>query len=138
MPRYQAHVIGREGRWWAVWIPALGDAARTQAKRLGDVATEARDYIAVTLDLSPSAIDIDVTFTLDDLAPGRDINAHTQRIRETRDQIAALQTKLLTESAELAVVLDRAGIPTRDIATLVGLAFQRACRDTDESSRHDT
>ncbi|WP_130915728.1 hypothetical protein [Nocardia cyriacigeorgica] len=124
-----------------MWIPALGDAARTQAKRLGDVATEARDYVAVTLDLSPAAIDIDVTFTLDNLAPGRDINARIQRIRDTREQIAALQTMLLTESAELAVEFDRAGIPSRDIATLVGLACHAGSavgRSERGDSRQDT
>lgn len=48
---YEVHVTGREGRWWAIEIPALGGI--TQAVRLADVESEARNYIAVTLDVAP-------------------------------------------------------------------------------------
>lgn len=58
--KYQAHVTGREGRWWAVAIPALGEYAHTQARHLADVETEARDYIATSLDVAPSTIEVDV------------------------------------------------------------------------------
>lgn len=55
---YDVHVTGREGRWWAIEIPALNGV--TQAARLADVEAESRDYIAVTLDVAPSTVQVRV------------------------------------------------------------------------------
>lgn len=72
---YEVHVTGREGRWWAVAIPQLGADAVTQAARLADVAAEARDYIAVTLDVRPSTVDVRVT--VDDTPHAHDVQARS-------------------------------------------------------------
>jgi hypothetical protein len=59
-PKYTALVTGREGQWWALSIPELGPDARTQARRLDEVEDEARDYIATTLDVPPSTVDVEM------------------------------------------------------------------------------
>lgn len=70
--KYEAHITGREGRWWAITIPALGEDAQTQARRIDDVADEARDYLAVTLDVAPSSIEVEVI--IDDIGNARMIS----------------------------------------------------------------
>ena len=47
---YDAHVIGKQGRWWVIEIPELGPYAVTQALELEEVEATVLDYIAVTWD----------------------------------------------------------------------------------------
>lgn len=118
---YEVRVTGREGRWWAVEIPELNGV--TQAARLADVETEARDYIAVTLDVAPSTVDVHVV--IDDTPHARRLQERAERVRAARQQVVAIETEALRETGLLARELTRDGVPTRDIATLVGVSFQR-------------
>lgn len=118
---YEVHVTGREGRWWAVEIPQLDGV--TQAARLADVAAEARDYIAVTLDVPPSTVDVRVI--VDDTPHARDVQARSERILATRQQAEALEAAAIEDAQALVRELTRDGVPMRDIATLVGVSFQR-------------
>ncbi|WP_280363781.1 tetratricopeptide repeat protein [Nocardia abscessus] len=121
--RYTAHVTGRDGRWWAVWIPALGEDARTQARRLADVENEARDYISVTLDVPPSEVDVEVY--VDDIEKARDIQQRSSWILAARKQIELLETEVQKATKSLVGDLSNVNVPIRDIATLVGTTFQR-------------
>ena len=114
---YEVHITGREGRWWAIEIPELG--GMTQAVRLADVEGEARDYIAVTLDVAPSTVNVRVI--MDDTPHARRVQERSDRIRAARAQVQAIET----ETAELVRELAKDGVPTRDIATLTGVSFQR-------------
>lgn len=114
---YEVHITGREGRWWAVEIPELG--GMTQAVRLADVEGEARDYIAVTLDVAPSTVDVRVI--MDDTPHARHVQERSDRIRAARAQVQAIEA----ETSELVRELAKDGVPTRDIATLTGVSFQR-------------
>ena len=118
---YEVHVTGREGRWWAIEIPALGGA--TQAVRLADVESEARDYIAVTLDVAPSTVDVRVIF--DDTRHARRVQERSERIRTARAQAQAIEAEVASETAALVRELALDGVPSRDIATLTGVSFQR-------------
>lgn len=118
---YEVHVTGREGRWWAVEIPQLDGV--TQAARLADVAAEARDYIAVTLDVPPSTVDVRVI--VDDTPHARDVQVRSERILATRQQAEALEAAAIEDAQALVRELTRDGVPMRDIATLVGVSFQR-------------
>ena len=118
---YEVHVTGREGRWWAVEIPQLDGV--TQAARLAGVAAEARDYIAVTLDVPPSSVDVRVI--VDDTPHARDVQARSERILATRQQAEALEAVAIEDAQALVRELTRDGVPMRDIATLVGVSFQR-------------
>jgi ribulose 1,5-bisphosphate synthetase/thiazole synthase len=120
---YEVHVTGREGRWWAVEIPQLGEDAVTQATRLADVVAEARDYIAVALDVRPSTIDVRVI--VDDTPHARDIQVRSEQILTARRQAQALEAAAVEDAQALARELTRDGVPLRDIATLVGVSFQR-------------
>jgi len=131
--RYEAHVTGREGRWWAVTFPALGEDAQTQARRLDDVADEARDYVTVTLDVAPSTIDIEVV--IDDLGGVRNINERAARIRAGRAEIERIERENQAQAQALAVELAEQGIPLRDIASLTGYTFQRIGQMTASKAR---
>lgn len=118
---YEVHVTGREGRWWAVEIPELDGV--TQAARLADVADEARSYIAVTLDVPLSSVDVRVV--IDDTPHARNVQERSQQILAARQQAEALEASAIDAARALARELAGDGIPMRDIATLVGVSFQR-------------
>jgi hypothetical protein len=121
--KYEAHITGREGRWWAVAIPALGPDAQTQARRIDDVADEARDYVAVTIDAPPSTVEIEVVF--DDIGRAHDVNERAARIRAVRAEIERLEREVQTDAQALAVELADENVPLRDISSLTGYTFQR-------------
>jgi hypothetical protein len=131
--KYQAHVTGREGRWWAVAIPVLGEDAQAQARRLDDVADEARDYVAVTLDVAPSTVEIEVV--VDDIGHAHDVNDRAARIRAARAEIERSEREIQNAAQALAVELAEEGIPIRDIASLIGYTFQRVGQMTAPKAR---
>lgn len=120
---YEVHVTGREGRWWAVEIPALGAGARTQARRLSEVAEEARDYIAVTLDVVPSTVQVEVV--IDDFGQVCNLQQRSAWIRAARRLIEQLEDDVQRETKVLTGDLAAEGVPMREIAELVGTTFQR-------------
>src|SRR5690242_16479877 len=50
--------VTREGKWWMVHIPELDGL--TQARNLGEVEAQARDYIAVWLDVPADSFAVHV------------------------------------------------------------------------------
>ncbi|MFE3758028.1 tetratricopeptide repeat protein [Nocardia tengchongensis] len=134
--KYTARVTGRDGRWWAVWIPELGEDAQTQARRLADVEAEARDYVSVTLDIAPSKIEIEVE--VDDFGDSRDVQKRSDWILAVRKQIELLESRVQQETKALAVELSSDGMPIRDIATLVGTTFQRVGQLVSENGESST
>lgn len=131
--KYEAHVTGRDGRWWAVTIPTLGEDALTQARRLSEVEDEARDYIAVTLDVAPSTIDIEVI--IDDFGQARNVQERSVWIRAARKLIEQLEDDVQRETQALTTELTAENVPMREIAQLVGTTFQRVGQ---LASAHDT
>nr|WP_237708357.1 hypothetical protein [Mycobacterium marinum] len=118
---YEVRVTGREGRWWAVEIPELNGV--TQAARLADVPDEARSYIAVALDVPISSVDVRVRIS--DTPHARNVQERSQRILAARKEARALEDEAMQQAQALAKELAGDGIPMRDIATLVGVSFQR-------------
>lgn len=49
----------REGKWWVIEIPELRQT--TQARTMAEIETMATDLAAITLDVDPSTIKINVT-----------------------------------------------------------------------------
>ena len=85
--------------------------------------SEARDYIAVTLDVAPSTVDVRVIF--DDTRHARRVQERSERIRTARAQAQAIEAEVASETAALVRELALDGVPSRDIATLTGVSFQR-------------
>ncbi|GAA5065419.1 hypothetical protein [Nocardia callitridis] len=120
---YKVHVTGRDGRWWAVTVPELGEDALTQARRLAEVEEEARDYIAVTMDVAPSTVEVEVV--IDDLGSARNVQERSTWIKAARQLIEQLEQDVQRETKILADELTSEKIPMREIAELVGTTFQR-------------
>src|ERR1700733_5797086 len=58
MPQYKVEVT-REGRWWMVHIPEIDGLS--QARRLTEAPTMAREYIALDRGVPPREINVEVT-----------------------------------------------------------------------------
>lgn len=131
MHTYRVNVT-RDDRWWMIAIPELdghqtasgainvGDT--TQARRLSEVATQARDFICTVTDSAPSEVDMAITITVDGIA----VTEKADRIVADR-RLAEEHAAAATERArELARELADRGVPVRDVGEVLGVSFQRA------------
>lgn len=57
-PSYTARCV-RSGKWWAIEVPEVR-GAHSQARRLDQVEAQARDAVALLLDVPPDSFDMDV------------------------------------------------------------------------------
>ncbi|MGI8665259.1 MAG: HicB family toxin-antitoxin system [Jatrophihabitans sp.] len=120
MSSYRADV-SREGKWWMVSIPALDEL--TQARRLSEVEAVARELIAVSQDLPLSSVQVDVAIGN---VGGIVIEQRVGWLREQRARALAAESAVQAEASRLAKELVVAGVPVRDIGTLLDVSFQRA------------
>jgi len=111
----------REGRWWDIQVPEVG--GHTQARRLSDIETMARELIAVTLDLPLSAVAVAVTITK--VGSVENVSERAAAIKNARRQAAELEQWQLVQAAKLAHELIDAAVPLRDIGTILDVSFQR-------------
>jgi hypothetical protein len=112
--------VTRDDRWWLVTVPALD--AVTQARRLADVDTRARDLIATWLALDdPSAIGVHVEVDLPESVREHLRNAKAAHASETESRRRAA-----SENRAAARELVGAGLPLRDVGTALGVSYQRA------------
>lgn len=131
MHTYRVNVT-RDGRWWMVTVPELdgyvgADGAinvgdTTQARRLADVPTEARDFICTVTDCAPSEVGMDISIVVD----GVDVTARAGKLaadREVADRYAAAAA---AEARTLARDLAARGVAVRDVGDVLGVSFQRA------------
>jgi predicted RNase H-like HicB family nuclease len=108
-------VCRRVGNWWAISVPEL-KGVHTQARRLDQVATMAREAIALLLDIDPASINVDVRPEL----PGTVTVALNAR-QAARD--ADQKAEQATIRAVRALLSD--GYTVRDAGALLGLSPQR-------------
>ena len=120
MKTYIANVT-RDGKWWMVAIPEINGL--TQARRLSEAETMAREYIALSLDLPPDEV---VVVPVVENVGEVDVVTALAEIRRTRDEAAALEAETRIKAEQLAKRLAAASIPVRDIGTMMGVSFQRA------------
>lgn len=116
-----AATVAREGKWWMVRIPALGGT--TQARRLAEAADMAREFVAVTLDVGVDDVAIDLTI---EPVAGIDVLGRLTDIRDARQRAAEIERAAASDAIALAKQLAAAGLPRRDIGTMLGISFQRA------------
>lgn len=120
MLTYRANVH-REGKWWLVEVPAIDGL--TQARRLSEAQLMARELVAVTLGVPLSEVEVEVGLR----AIGRltDLPERVKQIASDRAQARALDARAASSSEQLAKELVEAGVPLRDIGTVLGVSHQR-------------
>lgn len=113
--------VSREDGWWMIHVPEIDGL--TQARRLVEAETMARELIAVTLGvpLDTVTVDIQVTNVADIDIPTR-LNA----IRADRARAAELERAASADAASLARDLVSARVPLRDVGAILGISHQRA------------
>lgn len=123
METMQYHVTAiREGRWWALRCEEL-PGVFTQAVRLDQVEDLVREAIAFVADVPTESFEIEVTPALPD--------AYTDELRAANEQRAVAQeanSAAAAHSRAAAKVLAEAGLSLRDIASVMGISFQRVAQ----------
>lgn len=122
MTHYTA-TAAREGRWWMVRIPEVDGL--TQARRLGDAETAAREFIAAALDVPLD--DVEVTVRVAEVN-GVDVDAAVHEISNARYRASVLEREASEAAVTLAKRLAAAEIPMRDIGAIMGVSHQRAAQ----------
>jgi hypothetical protein len=113
--------VYRDGKWWMADIAKLD--LLTQARRLADIEHAAREAITVTLDVDSRDCEIEIR-----MRPISEIDVDTMRaeIRRVHEAASVLEREATVKSMELTQRLAQAGVPLRDIGTIIGFSHQRA------------
>ena len=108
-----------EGRWWRVSAPELDVV--TQARSLKEVELMARDLIALTLDVSPDLVAIELSTILPDEICARLKEA--SRLQLAAEETASRASQLRRDAINSLVGEQR--ISQKDAARALGLSPQR-------------
>jgi hypothetical protein len=113
--------VYRDGKWWMADIAALD--ILTQERRIANIEHAAREAIAVTLDVDPLGFEVEIR-----MRPISDIDVEALRaeIHRAHDAASVLEREATVRSKELTQRLAQAGVPLRDIGTIIGFSHQRA------------
>src|ERR1700722_13630715 len=90
MHQYKVEVT-REGRWWMVHIPEIDGL--TQARRLTEAPTMAREYIALDRGKPLREINVEVTSVRIEGPDSRELLESATQIKHFRDQANELETQ---------------------------------------------
>lgn len=114
--------IARDGRWWMVHIPEIDGL--TQARRLSEAETMAREYIALSEGVPYDDVKIETaSIRLDQ--PFRELLEVAHHIRNQRVHAQELVREATKNAHEFALWLTTYGVPVRDVATLLDISPQR-------------
>lgn len=113
--------VTRDGKWWMIAIPELN--ALTQARRIEDVPTMARELIA--LETGVALTDVAIEQRIELAAGGEDLAERVRIIRDRRARLSEEEARVQTDMAQFAKELAAADVPVRDIGSLLGVAHQR-------------
>jgi predicted RNase H-like HicB family nuclease len=117
---YQA-LVTRDDKWWLISVEGINGLS--QARRLSEVEQNAKELISAA---TGSSIEfIDVTMNVERVGTVK-VARRLAAVTEKRSKAAELETAASSATRELAADLASAGIPLRDIGTLLGVSFQRA------------
>lgn len=122
MTKTYSVVAEREPGWWIVHVPELD--VTTQARRVSEIERNAREAIAVWLDVDIA--DVAVTVELSTPVPVR------QELEEAR-QLLQQANGLQERAGDLAgdavrILLDDLGLTMRDAAAVLGVSHQRVAQ----------
>lgn len=112
----------RHGDWWAITIDELRGVF-SQARRLTQVESMARDAISLFLDVSADSFDLSIR---QKLTP--DAERVVAAAKEARAAAVAQQEVASERSRAAARTLAEQGLPQRDIGRLLDLSHQRVAQ----------
>jgi predicted RNase H-like HicB family nuclease len=113
-------VAERSGKWWAAHAPELA-GVHTQARRLEQVEAEAREAIALMLDVEPESVAVRVEPKLPDEVSA--LIAAVAAAHSVTENAQAKEREAAHEAAR-ALVVDL-GLPQRDAGKILGVTHQR-------------
>jgi hypothetical protein len=117
---YHAQVT-RDDKWWLISIEGINGLS--QARRLSEVEQNAKELISAStgenLDEIVVAIEVDHVGSIK-------VARRLATVTAKRAKAEELETAASIAARALATDLASAGIPLRDIGTLLGVSFQRA------------
>ena len=117
MSTYTA-IARREGRWWIVEV---GDVGATQARNLTEAREMAIDLIALTRNLPPDQIKVEIRTVLE-----ADLEEEIAQARAAIRDLELRQQSVAKTSRSVARKLVRsAGLTGRDAAVVLGVSPQR-------------
>ena len=134
MHEFKIEVI-REGRWWMIHIPEI--EGLTQARRLSEAETMAREYIALAKGIPVDNISIETASVRMEQPAFRELLDAARQIRSERDHARGeraraqeLESTATSHAREYARLLTAYGVPVRDVATLLDISPQRVSQLT--------
>ena len=127
--RYVVRAI-RSGRWWAIDVPEL-PAVFSQARRLDQVESMAREVIALMLNVPEDSFDITVEPDFDSLGGVRE--AIEAALRE-RERASAAQDAASSAMRHAVSEVRASGYTSRDAGLLLGISNQRISQIEHESA----
>jgi hypothetical protein len=122
MHQYEVEIT-RQGRWWMVHIPEIDGL--TQARRLTEAPTMAREYIALDRGIPLKEINVEVTSVRIEGPDVRELLESAAQIKQIRAQANELEMESAKRAREYAHGLVSHGVPVRDIAALLEISPQR-------------
>jgi hypothetical protein len=127
--------VTREGRWWMVHIPDIDGL--TQARRLSEAETMAREYISLAKGIPVDDISIETASVRMQQPEFRELLDTARQIRDERDHARGeraraqeLESTATSHAREYAQLLTAYGVPVRDVATLLDISPQRVSQLT--------
>jgi hypothetical protein len=115
--------VTRDGKWWMIHIPEIDGL--TQARRLAEAETMAREYIALDQNIPYDDIKIETASVRMEQPEFRELLELARSIRNRRAHVQQLEQDVLRDSIEFAHMLTTYGVPVRDIAELLDVSPQR-------------
>lgn len=115
--------VTRDGRWWMIHIPEIDGL--TQARRLSEAETMAREYIALDRSIPFNEIKVETASVRMDEPEFRELLDAARSIRNRRAHAQRLEHEALRDAQQFAHMLTTCGVPVRDIAELLDISPQR-------------
>lgn len=124
--------VTRDDKWWIITVPeldgyvtasgAINRGTTTQARRVSEISSQARDFICTVTDKAPSEVGMNITVTVD----GIDVTGRASKVASDRELAEQHAAAAQAEARELARDLAAHGVAVRDVGEVLGVSFQRA------------